>query len=98
MANPLSKDEFRSRLAHVARARSIFIDSGFTKSIDLAWEAYLAVFRELNLSRSAPLPKSPASRPCPVCAFSPLSFKSGCCGRSAPEWSCPRCHYSEIAT
>lgn len=94
---PLTRAQFHDRIAHVARARRIFLDSGVTSSIEAAFAMYLAVFAELQLPTSAPLPPAPDSRACPVCGLMPLSFTRGCCGRSPSTWSCPRCGYKEIA-
>ena len=94
---PLTRSEFQIRIAHVARARRIFIDTGLTNSMDAAFSMYLSVFSELDLSASAPLPAAPSSRACPVCGLKPLTFTRGCCGKSAPSWSCPRCNYKELS-
>lgn len=52
--NKLSKDEFNDRTLAILRARKIFIDSGVTKNISLAFELYQAVLadreREIQLS------------------------------------------------
>lgn len=93
----LTRAQFQDRIFHVAQARRIFIDSGVTSSIDAAFEMYLSVFSELNLSASAPLPAAPSSRACPICGLKPLSFTRGCCGRSPSTWSCPRCGYKELS-
>lgn len=94
---PLTRKDFSDRLAHIARARRIFIDTGLTSSIDTAFQMYLAVFAELDLPAAAPLPTSPTSRACPVCGLKPLSFIRGCCGGSPSTWSCPRCNYKELS-
>ena len=94
---PLSRQQFAARLAHVARARRIFINTGITNSVDDAFQMYLSVFDELHLDAAAPLPSSPVSRACPICGLKPLSFLRGCCGGSPSSWSCPRCNYKELA-
>ena len=94
---PLSRQQFAARLAHVARARRIFIDTGITKSVDDAFQMYLSVFDELHLAAAAPLPSSPVSRACPICGLKPLAFEHGCCGRSPSTWSCTRCGYKELS-
>lgn len=94
---PLTRQEFSNRVIHVARARQIFINTGVTTSIDAAFEMYLSVFSDLRLPAAASLPSSPASRACPVCGLKPLAFERGCCGKSAPSWSCPRCNYKELS-
>lgn len=94
---PLTRSEFQDRIAHVARARRIFIDTDLTSSIDAAFQMYLAVFDELHLPAAAPLPSSPSSRSCPVCGLTPLTFQRGCCGGSPSSWSCPRCNYKELS-
>jgi len=52
--NRLSKDEFNDRTLAILRARKIFIDSGITKNISLAFDLYQAVLadreREIQLS------------------------------------------------
>lgn len=94
---PLTRQQFSDRVTHIARARRIFISTGVTTSIDAAFEMYLSVFPDLDLPAAAPLPFSPVSRACPICGLKPLLFQSGCCGKSAPSWSCPRCNYKELS-
>lgn len=93
----LSRKDFADRIAHVARARRIFIDTGLTHSIDAAFQMYLAVFDELRLAAAAPLPASASTRACPICGLKPLAFERGCCGRSPSTWSCTRCGYKELS-
>ena len=42
----LSQEEFEDRTLAIQRARSIFIESGLTKNITHAFEAYQAIFAE----------------------------------------------------
>jgi len=94
---PLTRSEFQDRIAHAARARRIFIDTGLTNSVDAAFDMYLAVFSELDLANSVPLPAAPSTRACPICGLKPLAFERGCCGRSPSTWSCARCGYKELS-
>ncbi len=74
----LSKEEFNDRINAIQRAQRIFIDSGLTKNISIAFEIYQEVFaereRELVIGtkfngRHAPLMMDKYERPRCECGF-----------------------------
>lgn len=91
----LTKAEFQERLQHVAASRKIFFDTGLTKSLDLAFEMYLAVFDNLSFPLKIPA-SQPAERQCPICGFKSMVFEKGCCGGTRSRVICPSCQYEEF--
>jgi hypothetical protein len=74
----MTREEFNERIAAVAEAQRIFIVSGITNSIDVAWEIYLDVLSEKEFEkritsdagkRFSDNPLDQVTRPkCPVCS------------------------------
>jgi hypothetical protein len=73
----ISKQDFYDRLQATADAQRIFISSGFTNSIDLAWELYRDILAEKDFAiiitsdmskamNDNPFDKYPRLK-CPVC-------------------------------
>lgn len=91
----LSRAEFEQRSHHVAAARKIFFDTGVTRSLDLAFEMYLAIFDDLVTPLRVPA-STPAERPCPICGHKNMAFEKGCCGGQRARITCPSCQYEEF--
>jgi predicted RNA-binding Zn-ribbon protein involved in translation (DUF1610 family) len=73
----LTKDEFFDRAMAIQRARKIFIESGLTNNISIAFDAYQSIFAERErqifmdsvvLGKRAETPMDKYERPkCPEC-------------------------------